>query len=54
MMRAENQQGALRRSNGDLMATDIIIPLLLFLSHVVTFALGYGFGAYMKASRHGS
>lgn len=36
------------------MATDIIIPLLLFLSHVVTFVLGYRFGAYMNASRRGS
>lgn len=26
------------------MATDIIIPLLLFLSHVVVFLLGYGLG----------
>jgi len=26
------------------MATDIIIPLLLFLSHVIVFLLGYGLG----------
>ena len=36
------------------MATEIIIPLLLFLSHVVTFALGYRFGAYVTGSRHGN
>jgi len=26
------------------MATDVIIPMLLFLSHVVAFALGFGAG----------
>ena len=44
---------ALGRRNGEIMATEIIIPLLLFVSHVVTFVLGYRFGAYVTASRHG-
>lgn len=26
---------------------DVVIVLLLFLSHVVTFLLGFGFGAHM-------
>jgi hypothetical protein len=35
------------------MATDVIIPMLLFLSHVVVFALGFGAGRYIALnSRH--
>jgi hypothetical protein len=29
------------------MATDIIIPMLLFLSHAVVFALGFGAGRHL-------
>ncbi len=29
---------------------EIVIPLLLFLSHVVTFLLGYSFGARVWSS----
>jgi hypothetical protein len=28
---------------------EIVIPLLLFLSHFITFLLGYSFGARMRS-----